>query len=190
MIMTCADGEIASYYYQGDACSGDAYASSVVANEGCSTDPSSTPWGQLQTDDEYGRSISYSCVATAAGDDGPAVGEAPYHYAVLRAFTADACATTSYAYFEAFSGDVCIPLTVTIEGDVQEDASIEFKSSAYSAGKKSKDDTDDGGVYMKLYGANRKCVGAQTKKELSTQCLDDAQWSYVDYGVYDKIKRI
>jgi hypothetical protein len=183
MVLTCNDGEIAVYKYAGDMCDGDAYASSVVASEGCSTDPSSTPWGSLQTDDEYGRSISYSCVTTSADSDGPDVGESPNRYAVLKAYLTLSCSSSSYSYFESYAGDVCIPLTLAVDGDMQEDASIEFKPSDYSvvAGKKG-NDADAGGVYMKLYGADRKCVGAQTTKELSSDCLNGAQWSYVDYS--------
>lgn len=173
IILTCSNGDITAYEYSGNSCSGSASSSDVLANEGCSLDPSTTPWGQLATDDDYGRSISYSCVT--ATDSGPDVGESPNHYAVLKSYTEGSCSASSYVYFESYNGDVCIPLTISIKGEQEEDASVMFKDGQYS---------EVGGTaapYMKIYGANRKCVGAQTTKVLSTQCASDEQWDFIYY---------
>ena len=62
-----------------------------------------------------------------AGDDGPDVGESPNHYAVLKAYATSTCSSESYTYFESYNGDVCIPLTIALEGEMQEEASCMFK---------------------------------------------------------------
>ena len=70
-----------------------------------------------------------ACVS--AGEEGPAVGESPNHYAVLKAYTTSTCSTDSYEYFESYNGDVCIPLTIELEGDLQEEASCMFKDGTF-----------------------------------------------------------
>ncbi len=108
-------------------------------------------------------------------ETGPDVGESPNHYAVLKSYADNTCASSSYIYFESYNGDVCIPLTITIRGEPEEDASVMFKDGQYSEAGEAV------APYMKIYGANRKCVGAQTTKVLSTECSAGDEWDFVYY---------
>ena len=63
-----------------------------------------------------------------------------------------------------------------------------LRTHTYTSGEYSSFKTDNAAPYMKMYGTNRKCQGAETKKMLSTSCASGSMWSYVDYETYDASK--
>lgn len=160
MMATCNENGVSMYTYGSNNCAGKPSTSSLVAKLGCQL-PINTPWGAYTDDDSYSDSIEISCVT--ADVSGPVVGTT--HYDVMAGFLSK-CDAEEFYYFEAYSGDTCIPFE-TYEGATNVAGMFKYGGDGSSLG-----------IYAKMYGTSKKCQGAKSKVFFPKGCNDSTQWLY------------
>jgi len=173
MMLTCNSPDISAYMYDDDKCSGAVTESFLLGQTGCSTSLS-TPWGDFAAnDDAYTASVMYSCV-TADAVKGPSFGDT--HYDVLTGYTSSTCDASTYYYFEAYTGDTCIPFSGTYGGTNSANGGAVFKYNG--------DGAISNQMYAKFYAHDPTCTGPKYHATLPTGCIANteadgaAQWLY------------